>query len=73
MYAVLSSGSTLTTSGVYRVSHSTGHHPDTNISMLRGFTLPFCGTTGCKASFALLQPGHSFFRDKAETASARNV
>ena len=68
MYAALSSGSTLTTSGVYRVSHSTGHRSDANVCLLRGSLLPVCAARGCHTSYALVQAGHSFLRRDAAPA-----
>ena len=49
-------GAVTTASGRYRVVHSTGHHPPTEVSLDKGWQLPPCGVVGCLVTFEYLDP-----------------
>jgi hypothetical protein len=48
-------GSEVMHSGVYLVSHSNGHRPDTKFKFLAGLILPRCSCDGCCVSYTFLQ------------------
>jgi hypothetical protein len=52
MPAPLFAGSMITQSGRYRISHSTGHHPDTKSFLLQDLILPECPVRGCFVSYS---------------------
>jgi hypothetical protein len=51
---VLFPGSVVTEPGDYLIIHSTGHHPNASIYLIRGLHLPACGVKNCMVSFELL-------------------
>jgi len=53
---VLIPGSLVTTSGTYRVMHSTGHLGDAECVLLKDTVLPRCGKDGCQVTFTLVTP-----------------
>lgn len=57
MPATLFPGSVVTESCVYRISHSTAHHPDTHMLLLQDLILPECPAPGCSVSYSPVKPG----------------
>ena len=51
---VLVPGSVVTTSGTYRVTHSTGHLGDADYVFLQGTILPSCWRDDCDVTFTLV-------------------
>src|SRR5262245_57936711 len=47
-------GSVITESGLYLVSHSTRHRPNTATALYRGLLLPQCSAPECRVSYSLV-------------------
>ena len=71
MSATLFPGSVVTESGLYLISHSTGHRSDAKTALPEGLILPSCPTLGCSVSYspvkAAMQVAHHD-RQKSKTA-----
>jgi hypothetical protein len=70
MPATLFPGSMITESGLYAISHSTGHRPDAKRELIQGLILPECPLQGCSVSYlpvkAAKQVSHDSQAAKAE-------
>jgi hypothetical protein len=70
MPSTLFPGSMVTESGLHLISHSTGHHPDAEATLVQGLILPECPAPGCSVSYSPIETARPVISDDREKSKA---